>query len=196
MTSLFESGLIRNKWFDVFGLLRADEPKPVRTNPRRRKHSFAAYCLAGASVVGLNATVEAFAETPPGQASLVWPQAPTAESTKQLIVHSIKQLRTLKKDWNGYESAAPVERSLTAAEYIVPQLPDIVVDAQAGLDADGNVFLRLSRGNKVAYVVIEPKLMHAVVVNPGQASIYLDDEPFQGKILPARIKTALESNFS
>ena len=187
---LFEYGKLRSLWYDLHGLLKTAASARDKPKRPRRKLTFAA-CVAG-SLLSFNAATSVFAAAPPGQLSFAWPQPLTAALTKKSLLESLKRVRQLKGGWNGHSAAKPIERSVSVAEYILPQFPDIVADARAGVDADGNVFLRFSRRDKVAYVTVEPKLMHLIYMEPGQPNVYIDDEIFNGKILPASIKNVLE----
>jgi hypothetical protein len=186
---LFEAGKPRSIWFDINGLMRAWAPPAKQRARGKRKAKFAA-SIVTAAMIGCSVTAHAIVE--PLQLSLAWPAEQTAASTKHLLLQSIKQLRRLKADWNGHPSPQPIERSISIAEWILPQLPDIVADARAGINGDGHVFLRFRRGDKVAYLTVEPKFMHLLFIEPGQPNLYVDDEQFGGRILPARIKSILE----
>jgi hypothetical protein len=189
---LFEDVKIRRKWCDLQGLLKAWAPSPKHTDRPRRKLTWAASVVVS-SVIGFNVAATALA--PPGQATLVWPTPPTAAYTKQSLLESLQKIRTLGADWTGHSAASPVEKSVSAAQHILPQIPDVVADARAGVDGDGNVYLRLKQGDKVAYLTVEPKLLHLLYMEPGKDNIYIDDEQFKGKVLPARIKKVLKDNF-
>ncbi len=186
---LFEGGKLRSIWFDIHGLLKAWTPTANGKARPKRKAKFAA-SIAAAVMIGCSVTAHAFIE--PLQLSLEWPAEHTAASTKHSLLQSLKQLRRLKADWDGHGSPQPVERSISTAEWILPQLPDVVADAQAGINGDGHVFLRLRRGEKIAYVTVEPKAMHLLYIEPGQPNVYIDDEQFSGRVLPANIKKVLE----
>src|SRR5258708_25543173 len=189
-TQIFEDVRIRAKWYELNGLMRAWTPKKKREGPQRKRGvkwaaSFIASSLIGASV----ATATLFPIS--SQAVLVWPANPTAEHTRQMLADSVQKLKAIKGDWTGYSTPAPLEKSLKAAEHILPQLPNVLADAQAGVDGDGHVYFRLRQGDKVAYLTIEPRLMHLFYSEPGKENIYVDDEQFKGKILPARIRNLI-----
>ncbi len=190
---LFDSTKLRNLWFDTEGLLRAyRKPKPGRGTARPRRKI--RYGLAKAVVFGTlaAATAPAFATAAPMQMSLTWPTLATEASTRQFLEQSLKGIRQLKAHWSGQDAAAPVERSISAAHYILPQLPELSGDATAGVDSDGNVFLKFTRGERVALLTIEPRAMHLAYMQPGTPTLYKDDEQFNGKVIPANIKKVLD----
>lgn len=192
---LFEIGKLRSIWFDINGLMTAWRPAAKARKPRRKRgQAFKAMMTAAAFAFGAStaATTQAMQTQEPMQLSLTWPVDPTPALTKYHLHQSLKGLRRLKANWDGRGAAAPIERSISVAEYILPQLPNIIADAQAGLNGDGHVFLRIARNNRVAYITVEPRTMHLFYVEPGSPNVYIDDEQFNGKIVPAAIKKTLE----
>ena len=192
---LFESGKLRSIWFDFHGLLKAWKPRreDSESRPRRKARAFATSIVASA-MVGFSTMAHALAE--PLQLTLAWPVEASPASTKYQLLQSLRDIRRLRADWNGRGAPAPVERSVSVAEFIVPQLPDIVADARAGVDADGHVFLRLNRGTRVAYITVEPKVMHLLYTEVGQQNVYVDDEQFNGRVIPAKIKKILDERLN
>ena len=187
---LFQTGKPRSIWFDLHGLLKAwTKPAAAKARPKR-KAPFSARTIAAAAMLGFAATTHAISE--PVQLSLAWPIEASAASTKHALLQSLKSIRRMKADWDGRGAPAPVERSISVAEFILPQLPDVVADARAGLDADGHVYLRLNRGSKVAYITVEPKAMHLLYTEPGHPNVYIDDEQFNGRVIPASIRKVLD----
>lgn len=192
-TKIFEDVKIRGTWYDEQGLLKTSPPFRKHTGRPRRKLAWAASLIAF-SLIGMNVAATVYAPSPPAQATLVWPSPPTAAYTKQSLLESLLKIRRLGVDWTGYSGASPLEKSISAAERVLPQLPDIVADARAGVDGDGHVYLRLQQGEKVAYLTVEPRLIHLLYMEPGKPNIYIDDEQFKGKVLPSRIKQILAGN--
>ncbi len=185
--ALFDSMNLRDLWFDADGLLRAYQKATKMAAKPRRKITFKA--IVGASLIA--ATTAALAKTPPGQAIVTWLSAPSEASIRKSLEQSLQNLRRLKAHWNGIEAPAPIERSISAAQYILPQLPALHGDATAGVDSEGHVFLKFARGDRVAFLTVEPRVMHVVYMQPGQATVYEDDEQFNGKVLPENIKKVL-----
>ena len=112
-----------------------------------------------------------------------------------MLLDSLAKIRSLPADWTGYSAPAPVEKSVVAAEQILPALPNIVADALAGLDGDGHVFLKFWRGEKVAYLTVEPNLMHLFVTAPGKPNISIDAAKFQPRVVPEKIVSVLKREF-
>jgi len=191
--SLFDSTKLRDLWFDAQGLLRAyTKPKPHRANarPRRKLHDGVGKAVVFGTLVA--ATTLALAMPAPMQLSLTWPTLPTEASTRQYLEQSLKGIRQLKANWAGLDTPAPIERSISAAHYILPQLPELKGDATAGVDSDGNVFLKFTSGNRVAILTIEPRMMHLAYMQPGTPTLYRDDQQFNGKVIPTNIKKVLD----
>lgn len=185
--SIFEAVKVQ-QWFDVDGLLKAWKPETRAPRPKR-KLAFAASVAAAATVLGMNL---AHTIAVPVQAAVTWPTEQTPASTREALQNSLNVVRGLPNKWDGRHAPKPNQRSVQVTEYILPQLPDIVAEARAGIDDEGNVFLRLARSNRVAYLTVEPRSMHLLFVEEGQRNVYIDDEPFNGKILPANIKRILD----
>ncbi len=184
---IFEAARPRTVWFDVHGLMRSWRRRAESlSRPRRRAKYVAA---VAAALIGCSMTAHAVVE--PVQLTLNWPAEKTAAATKHSLLQSLKRLRHLKADWNGRGAAAPVERSISIAEWILPQLPDVVADAKADLDGDGNVLIRIKNGEKIAYLTVEPKVMHLLYIEPGQPNIYIDDAVVTGKMIPVDITKVL-----
>lgn len=164
--------------------------------PRRRRRakdylvSVVASTVLCLSIVGYNLPVDT-----PAIATLDWPATPTAALTKQLLADALKALKRFGPDWNGYSAPAPAQSSLTAAERLIPELPDVAAEVRAGVDDDGNVYFRLAKGDKIAYLTIEPELLHLVCMTPDKGNYYVDDEPFRKK-LPATIRKALTTTLT
>lgn len=189
-SDLFEFGKIRSLWYDLNGLLKAVVPSR-RIGKRKLRNAAAAVVLAAASLVSFNATAKAFTVGLPTQFTLEWPAPPAAAYTKQSLSDALYAIRRAGADWNGTALTEPVSKSVIAAETILKQLPNFVADATAGVDGDGNVYFRLKQGERIAYLTIEPKLIHLLIVEPGRPNVYIDDEQFKGKVLPARIRDVL-----
>jgi hypothetical protein len=187
---VFESSRLRAVWYDTHGLLKAYKPEPRPKRPKRQRDFIATFLGGVALSMGMLVDAVAAAE-PPSQGALAWPTAKWRLSVQEALQDSLKKIRALKPGWNR-EAPAPVERAISVAEYILPQLPDVPADARAGVDDQGNVFLRLHRGDRVAYLTVEPKVMHLVYMEAGQPNVYIDDAEFSGKILPLSIKKVLD----
>ncbi len=190
---IFSDTKIRDIWYDVHGFLRTIVPaKKVGSGKKRGKSVFAAVAsvLVAASIAS-----SAIAASVPTQLMLQWPAPPTAALTKQSLADALHQLRRTGADWNGAKLSEPDSKALVAAEKILPQLPNFVAEASAGVDGDGNVYFRLRQGPKLAYLTVAPRTMYLLVMQSGKESIYIDDEPFK-KLLPARIKRILEDNLA
>ena len=175
------------------GMLSLLEPSPVPKSNLKRKGLGSSSMLA-AMLVSLNIAAVVHAPCPPGQSALIWPTPPTAAFTKQALMESLKKIRSLGADWTGHSSPTPAAQSIKVAEAMVPLLPDVVADAQAGVDADGNVYLRFKKGQKIAYLTVESNLMHLLVMTPGAETVYIDAEQHRGKKLPSKIRVALEGS--
>lgn len=186
---IFTDAKIRDAWFDANGLSKAWEAPKEKNRPKRNVW-FASIVFA------MNTLAVATLVLPPvpAQAVVMWPTGPTAESVKESLRDSLRALKSLRQGWGGHEIAAPVRESLMAAERILPQLPNFFVSAKAGVDGDGNVYFRLSKGSKVAYLTVEPKLLHLLCTEPGKTNIYIDDQKFKGNTLPPRIIRVLTEN--
>lgn len=188
---VFEAARVRALWFDIHGLLKAYRPERVRAKRPKRQRDFVATFLGGMALC-LGMTAEAVASVePPTQVSLAWPTAESLLSVQDSLRDSLKKIRTLKAGWNR-SAPAPIERAVSVAEYILPQLPDVRAEARAGVDDEGNVFLRIHCGDRVAYLTVEPKIMHLVYMENGKPNVYVDDAPFGGKVLPESIKKVLD----
>lgn len=190
-SDVFESSNLRSAWFDFQGFLKSWVRPERGRKPVRRKAPFAA--LLATAAISLVSIADAVMQ--PVQLTLALPIEQSALATKHALLESIKSLRLHRGEAMSYGAPAPVERSLTVAQYIIPQFPDVVADARAGLNDEGNVFVRFSRGEMVAYVTVEPKAMHLLVMEPGRPNVYLDDEKFGGKVIPDSIKRVLAERF-
>ena len=185
--------------YDVASWQASGVIKPVAVSvaaSRRRRRakdhlvSVVASTMLCLSVIGYNLPVNA-----PAIATFDWPAKPTAALTKQSLADALKALKRLGPDWNGHSAPAPAQASLSAAERLVPELPDVVAEARAGVDDEGNVYFRLAQGDKVAYLTVEPELLHLVCMTPGKDNYYVDDEQFRKK-LPATIRKALTTTLT
>ncbi len=195
-TTLFQINAV-STWLEKGGLLvmsarkRKPRDRPIKT----RKERFFFEVIA-ASVIGLSIAFTPLAKAEQTQLTLTWPAQQTSVYTRQSLADAIHSLKTLQADWNGHDAPAPKPESIKAAEYILPQLPNVIAEANAGVDGNGNVYLKLARGDKVALVTIEPRLVHFLCMEPGKPNVYIDDEQFKGKKLPASIKRALTTTFT
>ncbi len=123
---------------------------------------------------------------------VAWPAlAPTVVPPAVALKELLQKIRELKADWNGQGAVAPVRAAIEAAEFVLGQLPDVPMNARAGVDPEGHVFLRLNRGNQLAYLTVEPRVMHLLVTEPGLPNVYIDDAGFNGKIIPEKIRKVL-----
>ena len=169
---------------------------PQKSEPRpRRSRKWVASVVLGASLTIGQVALSAATQFP-ALVSFAWPAKPDAEYTRQSLVESLRQIRSLHPNASGYALPVPDPKSLVAAERRVSQLPDFVAQALAGVDEDGNVYFRFQQGPKVALVTVEPQLMHALYMEPGKSNVYIDDEEFRGKKLPSSIKKLLENNLT
>lgn len=111
---------------------------------------------------------------------------------KKALLESLSKIASLGDNWQGQDAHVPSRQAVTAAEQIVPTLPNIIADASAGVDGDGNVYFKLQKGEKFAYLTVEPTTMHLLVIAPGEKNVYLDDVKFQPRELPSKIRRTLE----
>lgn len=116
--------------------------------------------------------------------------------TKRTLLESLNSIASLGNNWQGQEAPAPSRRAVTAAQQIVPSLPNIIADASVGVDGDGNVYFKLRNGEKLAYLTVEPSTMHLLVMAPGQKNVYLDDVNFRPRELPSKIRRTIEQEMS
>ena len=128
----------------------------------------------------------------PATALLEWPAKPTATLVKQSLADVLEAVKGLKDDWNGHAAFAAARASVAAAERLLPELPDLVAEVRAGIDDERNVYFKLSKNDKVAYLTVEPNALHLVCMSREQGNVYVDDEPFRKK-LPIAIRNALTS---
>ncbi len=198
--ALFEDVKIRAAWFDPHGLLKSAAVRAAEAGrkvaARTRRAAKTGLIIAATSLIGLNVAARASTIDVPTQLSLSWPAAPTAQYTKQQLADALHELRRHGDDWNGTEITKPVAKAMAAAETILPQLPDIFADATAGIDGDGGVYFRMKQGEKLAFLTVSPPSMHLLYMEPGQPNLYIDDEQFKGKVLPARIRRALDEKLA
>lgn len=191
MIDLFDVGRVRKLWYDHQGLFKSVQrierpPRPVR------RAAFVA--RVASATLALNAAALAFAAEEPGQVSVAWPASEArAIAVVDVLNESLQKMRDLKSNWNGQGAPAPVQQSIAAAQYVLNQLPNVHMNASAGVDPEGHVFLRLNRGSRLAYLTVEPRSMHLLYIEPGQPNLYIDDEPFKGKIIPANILAVLNA---
>jgi hypothetical protein len=194
--SIFEDVRIREAWFDPYGLLKsvakraAEGSRKVRAHARRAAQT--GMIIVASSLIGLNSAVHATTPEVPTQLALQWPAEPTAQHTKQLLADSLHAIRRTSDDWNGIELTKPAPKSMAAAQTILQQLPDIFADASAGVDGDGNIYFTMKQGEKIAFLTVAPPSMHLLYMEPGHPNLYIDNEQFKGKVLPARIKSVLD----
>ena len=193
--SIFEATKIRTAWYDVYGILK-EIARPSLKPAKKRSFATTLFVVVASSLIGLNASTAAVAPRVPTQLTLEWPTGPTATYTKQQLSDALHAIRKSGADWNGESIVAPAERAIVAAERILPQLPPIVAEASAGVDGDGNIYFRMKKEQKLAYLTIEPKLMHLLVMETGQPNVYVDDAQFSGKVLPPRVKELLAKKFT
>lgn len=192
--SIFDEVKIRNQWFDSEGLARAwtESPKTITRRPKRNAPWIASMIVAVAFSAASSVTLAA----PPGQVVMTWPTPATAQSAKDNLRFSLRTIKKLGKDWSGNPGSAPVRESIDAAERLLPQLPNIALDARAGVDGDGNVYLRLSKGTRVAYLTVEASLLHLFYTDAGNDNVYIDDQKFKGSVLPSRIVQVLSEKLT
>lgn len=145
--------------------------------------------LVAALVIGANFGGLAHAVTAPNQVAVALPGK--TDRTKDALRASLRNIEVAHQDWEGYEVPIPSRQSLTAAKQVIEKLPTMVADASAGVDSDGNVFLKLQRGEKVAYLTIEPSVMHLLLMAPNGNNVYFDDVRFQPRHVPPKISAAL-----
>lgn len=186
MIDVFDFDLARPRtmWFDANGLLKAPAVARRRPSRPRRKRAFTA-CVAGAALV--LCVVDALALQAPAQTAIAWPHAPTIVTVQEALKGSLDSLRKLGENWDGHGAPAPIERSISAAEYILPQLPALRTQAVAGVNDEGNVLVRMRIGPGTAYLTVEPKLMHLLYMVQGRSNVYIDDADFNGKVIPSSI---------
>ena len=199
-TALFEATKIRSAWFDVQGLLKSATKRAAevgrKTGTRARRAVRTGLLIAASSLIGFNTAVHAVAPEVPTQMTLHWPADPTAQYTKQQLADALHAIRRTADDWTGTQYTRPTPKAMAAAQTILQQLPDFFADASAGVDGDGNVYFRMKQGDKLAFLTVAPPSMHLLYMEPGQPNLYIDDEHFKGKILPARIKHVLDDKLA
>ena len=119
-----------------------------------------------------------------------------ASLTKQALLNSVRRIASLGDNWNGQGAIAPLKQAVSAAEQIIPALPHISAKASAGIDGDGNVYLKLEKDNKIAYLTVEPAFMHLIVMADGKKNLYIDNEKFNPGKLPPKVREALETQMA
>ena len=152
--------------------------------------------IVASSLIGLSIAAYELTIAAPAQAAVAWPTPPTAALMKQSLSEAIKEIRKLGDNWNGHNAPAPAQPSITAAERLIQELPDVVAQAHAGINGEGNVYFRFTKGGKTVYLTIEPDLIHLICMEPGKENVYIDDEQFRGKKLPAAIRRALTTTLT
>lgn len=150
-----------------------------------------------ALTMGINISALAQTVNLPNQSASVCSHAPEpGYLTKKALLESLKSIASLGDNWQGQDTPAPSRQAVTAAEQIVPALPNIIADVSAGVDGDGNVFFKLQKGDKLAYLTIESATMHLLVMAPGRKNLYIDDVKFQPRQLPSKIRQSLEQEMA
>lgn len=173
-------------------LLARTAPPPRH---QRRKANYLVQMVTS-TVIALSVATCELAIAAPAQAALAWPAPPTVASTKQSLSEAIRNIRKLGDNWNGHNAVAPMQQSIAAAERMVQELPDVVAQASAGVNGEGNVYFRFAKNGKTVYLTIEPNLLHLICMEPRKDSLYIDDEQFRGKKLPAAIRRTLTTTLA
>lgn len=163
--------------------------KPSKTEAASRTRTGALVALVAAATVG--ASFPNFLEWR-GQTAVAYPATGRSLNLIQnALSGALKSITSLGDDWQGTNSVRPTHQSIKAAEYLIPTLPAISAKAGAGVDGDGNVYLKFEKGEKLAYLTVEPAILHLLVMRP-QGNLYIDDVRFEPGKLPSKILKALE----
>jgi hypothetical protein len=86
-------------------------------------------------------------------------------------------------------------KSVRAARIVSHQLRTTVTPT-VGIDDEGNVFLHFQNERTEAYLTLQPRAMHLFCKVSGKPNIYIDDVPFVGQKLPAKIREQLAELFA
>lgn len=169
--------------------------KPRKTSPFVSSNSSASSTRTTMSIILLVSGISASAITAAVELpshNVVCSHIPEAGYlTKNALWGTLRQIASLGDDWQGQEGQAPLRKSVAAAEQLVPSLPGTITNASAGVDGDGNVFFKLQKDDKLAYLTVEPAMMHLLVMVPGEKNLYLDDVKFRPGQFPSKILRAL-----
>lgn len=192
-----DSGI--RSWFSD-GMVMYSSPDTVTTKKPVKKNKTTSYFGSAATktlaiVVLIGGSMSASAQTTnlTSPSACVYTHIPApGELEKNALLSSLKSIESLVDNWQGYGAPAPSKQAVAAAKQIVPSLPNITAGASAGVDGDGNVYFKLQKGEKLAYLTVEPSIMHLLVMVPGGKNIYIDDAKFNPRELPSKIRQALE----
>lgn len=175
---------------------------PITTNSLKKKQATSNIVpnrkaqtsgLFSAFVMGISICTSVQAVNLPNLSAYVCSHVPELSSlTKQALLESLKSVALLGDNSNEDDVLTPSRQAIVAAEQIVPSLPNLNADASAGVDGDGNVFLKLQKGEKIAFLTIEPTTMHLLVMSSGAKNLYIDDVKFKPRQLPPKIRLMLE----
>lgn len=193
----FSSNTLRSWFQDGVTLLitSTTQSRAAVVRKAKRTNDLAKTFVVGVTAGLVVATATAHAVMPVRATAIALPDSATPSVTKKALIESLQKIRALPVDWTGYSTPVPEERSIVAAEQIVPALPDFVADAVAGVDGEGHVFLKFKRGEKTAYLTVEPVEMHLFLTAPGQENIYVDGERFSPRTIPTKILSVLKREF-
>ena len=181
----------------VFLGSQADEAALKRKASTRSVGHVASNGVVLAVMLGLNISSLAYAAPIPIQVESARSFVPEQASlTKQALLDSVMKIASLGDNWNGQGAIAPLKQTVSAAKQIIPVLPNISAKASAGIDGDGNIYLKLEKDNKTAYLTIEPSSMHLLVNTVGEQNLYIDDVKFSPGKLPAKVKQVLETQMA
>src|SRR5437879_3994032 len=89
---VFESARVRTVWYDIHGLLKAYQPKPIRTERPKRKRDFVTTFIGGMALC-LGVAVEAIAAPEvPSQGSLAWATGRSLVSVQDSLQDSLTKI--------------------------------------------------------------------------------------------------------
>jgi hypothetical protein len=86
-------------------------------------------------------------------------------------------------------------KTVRVARLISHQIPAPVAPS-IGFDDAGNVFLHFKDERVSAYLTVEQRVLHLFCKVVNQRNTYIDNEPFNGKRLPTKIRDKLSEIFA
>lgn len=108
-------------------------------------------------------------------------------NTSQRLQSALEELRERTEDLSEFFNTPVSRDAILAAERIAPQLPDTLPEGKIGFDEEGDVFLSFHRGDKSAFLTVEPDKLHLLVKGGGQSSRYFDDVPYHDFKIPRKV---------
>jgi hypothetical protein len=108
----------------------------------------------------------------------------------------LENIASFTESWQREGDSPPSRQAITAAKQLVHSLPDSIADVSVGINGDGNAYFKLRNGEKLAYLTVEPAIMHLLVMTPEEKNVYLDDVRFHPRVLPSKILRTLEQKMA